>query len=161
MPNTDHGPVIYRFTLDQIKQAAQDIKAATKLISNQTDIIGAISQVVGRNRHGVFDSRAVIAESIIMHYLGMHPYAWEDWVEKHYPMPDVWKFDTNNAAGFQAYSDAQLATMRRRVQHVGDTLNTIIEWLNSDRFTGGTDGPAADPEEAQPQSDRAGADRSS
>lgn len=155
MPNPDHGPVIYRFTLDQIKQAAQDIKAATKLITNQTDIVGAISQVVGRNHYGTFDSRAVIAESIIMHYLGMHPYTWEDWVDRHFPMPDVGKFDTNSAAGLQTYSDAQLATMRRRVQHVGDTLNTIVKWLNSDKFFGGTDGPAADSEEAQPQGDRA------
>lgn len=158
MPNVDHGPVIYRFTLGQIKQAAEDIRmAGTVLHLNGSgndlkpplDIVGAISRVVGPSHYGPFDSRAVIAESIIMHYLGKHPYTWEDELHKSLPPPRMHAFDMLTTGGRFAYQQAIQACPDNWHAAVIAILDQIVEWLNSDRFNGGTRDPQADTEAGQ------------
>jgi hypothetical protein len=155
VPNVDPGPVIYRFTLQQIKQAAEDIRMAGTVIhlggsgtalQPSLDIVGAISQVVGRSHYGAFDSRAVIAESIIMHYLGKHPYTWEDELHQALPIPWMVAYDMLTHPGLVAYQEALQDCRDKRHTSTIATLDQIVEWLNSDRFTGGTRDPQADTE---------------
>ena len=161
--NTDHGPVLYRFRLDQIKQAAEDLRATRDLIDTigpsyypappKFDLVGAISQVVGPSHYGTFDSRAVIAESILMHYFGEHPYTWEDHMCDRHRFPSPSQFDTHTHTGLFAYAQANQDVTLRRHQHMLNTLDQVVEWLNSDRFNGGTNGPQTDPEAGKESSD--------